>query len=60
MHQEIVAKAEVTDSYLQGLANVASNYIQNTEEYKCKPIEKDILKCMLKTEPRTTNFWKRW
>ena len=48
IHQKSVAKSEVTDSYLQGTANATSKDIQNTEEYKCRPIEKDILKCMLK------------
>ena len=50
--QEIVAKAGVTDSYLQGTANAATNVIQNTKEFRGKPLEKDKVKCLLKDRSR--------
>ena len=46
----------MTDFYLQGTANATSKDIQNTEEYKCRPIEKDILNCMLKNISKNDNI----
>ena len=54
-----MAKEDVTDSYLQGTANAATNVIQNTSEFRGIPFKKDIAKCMLKNRSRNDKVMEK-